>query len=166
MKYSNDPTETNCFYTNEVSPEFLCRLDDSYLAERRLVDIDEQVLAIINRQLDYVRAHPPIAIYRIAAEGSQTRNGGVIQRATSPMAFTLDNGQQVRAAQKGDVAVYADGSTAQIVTDAGQANSNIALVGSYLSNGDDIINTPQYGMLMVMRKGVTMEKDFLPAIAS
>jgi hypothetical protein len=165
MKNPNDSTEVNCFYTNEVSPEYLSTLDDSYLAERPLADIDEHFLAIINRQQDYVKAHPPIAIYRIAAEGSQTRNGGVIQRGTSPMAFTLDNGQQVRAARKGDVAVYADGSTAEIVTAAGQENSDIALVGSYLSNGDEIINTLQGDVLMVMRKGVTQAKDFLPAIA-
>jgi hypothetical protein len=122
-------------------------------------------MAIINRQKADAIAHPPIAIYRVATEGSQTRNGGVIQQATSPMAFTLGNGQQVRAARKGDVVVYADGSTAQIVTGAGQANSNIALVGSYLSNGDEIINTLQDGMLIVMRKGVTLGKDFLPAVA-
>ncbi|MDB6141771.1 MAG: hypothetical protein JWP80_815 [Pseudomonas sp.] len=154
----------NEFYTNEVSPEYLRTLDNSPFTEQQLAGFCEEALAIVNKQRAYVKAHPPIAIYRIATEGSQTRNGGVIQQATSPLTFKLGNGQEVRGAQKGDFVVYTDGSTAQIMTGAGHANSDIALVGSYLSNGDEIINTPQGSMLKVTRKGVTLAKDFLPAI--
>jgi hypothetical protein len=60
--------------------------------------------------------------------------------------------------------VYADGSTAQIVTGAGQENSHMALVGSRLCNGDEIINTLQGGFLLVGRDGVAMAEDFLPSI--
>ena len=70
----------------------------------------------------------------------------------------------MRVAQKGDYAVYADGSTAQIVTGAGQDNSHWALVGSRLSNGDEIIDTPQGLVLLVVREGVPMPDDFLPSI--
>ena len=153
-------------YTNEVSPEFLRRLDDSPFTEQQLAGFNEQALAIVNQQQAYAKAHPPLAIYRVAAEGSQTRNGGVIQQATAPLEFILDNGQQVRAAQKGDYVVYADGSTVQIVTASGEGNSHIALVGSYLSNGDEIINTPQSGYLLIAREGVLMAEDFLPIIES
>jgi hypothetical protein len=151
-------------YTNEVTPEFLRTLDDSLLKKRQLASLDEQVLTRINQQQAYAKAHPPIAIYRIATEGSQTRNGGVIQQATSPMTFMLDDGQEVRAAQKDDYVAYADGSQAQIVTTSGEDNSHVALVGSALSNGDEIINTPQDGALFVRRDGVPMAEDFLPCI--
>lgn len=150
-------------YTNEVSPEFLQSLDKSHFTEQQLADFHEDALAIVNQRQAYINAHPPIAIYRVAAEGSQTRNGGVIQ-ATTPMEFKLDNGQQVRAAQKGDYAVYADGSKAQIVTGTGEGNSHFALVGSRLSNGDEIINTPQGGWVFIAREGALQAEDFLPAI--
>lgn len=111
-----------------------------------------------------MEAHPARAIYRFATEGSQTRDGGVVQQATSPLEFTLESGRKVRAAQKGDYVLYADRRTAQIVTGAGQENSDVALVGSRLCNGDEIINTLQGGCLLVGREGVPMAEDFLPSI--
>lgn len=149
-------------YTNEVNAEFLCRLDNSPFTQQQLAGLDGQTLAIVSQQRTYQKAHPPIAIYRVATEGSQTREGGVIQQGTSPLELTSANGQPVRAAQKGDHVVYADGSTAQIITAAGESNSHVALVGSCLSNGDEIINTCQDVMLLIAREGVPMAEDFLP----
>ena len=80
------------------------------------------------------------------------------------MKFKWDNGQQLRAAQKGDYVVYTDGRTAQIVTTSGESNNHVALIGSRLSNGDEIINTPQAGVLFIAREGVQMAEDFLPSI--
>lgn len=149
-------------YTNEVTPEFLRTLDKPYFTEQQLYAFDDQALTLVSQQRAYKESHPAIAIYRVATEGSQTRNGGVIQHATGPYEFTLDNGQHVRSASKGDVVVYADGSTAHIVTTSGQSNSYVALVGGHLSNGDEIINTLQEGFLFVTREGVPMPEDFLP----
>lgn len=157
-------TSLPLLYTNEVSPEFLRTLDNSPFTEQQLASFNEQALAIVNRQQADVKAHPPMGIYRMATEGSQTRHGGVIQEATTECEITLNNDHQVRVAQKGDYAVYADGSTAQIVTGAGQDNSHWALVGSRLSNGDEIIDTPQGLVLLVVREGVPMPDDFLPSI--
>lgn len=151
-------------YTNEVTADFLRTIDNSPYTEQQLADFSEDALEMVRQREDYAKAHPPIAIYRLATEGSQTRNGGVIQQATTLMEIKLDNGQKVHVAQKGDCAVYTDGSTAQIVTGAGAANSDIALVGSYLSNGDEIINTPQASCLMIVREGVPMADDFLRTI--
>ncbi|AXA56065.1 PAAR domain-containing protein [Pseudomonas thivervalensis] len=151
-------------YTNEISHESLRHLDDLYLEPRQLEGYGEEVAAFMNRQKVFVEAHPPIAIYRVATEGSQTRDGGTIQQVSSSLTFTLDNGWKVRAAQKGDQVVYADGRTARIVTGAGAANSNIALVGSRLSNGDEIINTLQRRFMIIVREGVPMAEDFLPAL--
>ncbi|WP_240963528.1 hypothetical protein [Pseudomonas umsongensis] len=71
----------------------------------------------------------------------------------------------MRGARKGDYVMYVDGSTAQIITGAGQVHNDVALVGSLLSNGDEIINTPQGGYVFIAREGVSMVEDFLPAIA-
>ncbi|MCP1453829.1 hypothetical protein [Pseudomonas kilonensis] len=151
-------------YTNEISHEALRHLDDLYLEPRQLEGYGEEVAAFMSRQKAFVEAHPPIAIYRVATEGSQTRDGGTIQQVSSSLTFTLDNGWKVRAAQKGDEVVYADGSTARIITGAGKNNSNIALVGSRLSNGDEIINTLQRRFMIIVREGVPMAEDFLPGL--
>jgi hypothetical protein len=103
-------------YTNDVSPEFLSRLNNSPFTEEQLARFDDEVID-----------------------------------------------QKVPAAQKSDYVVYADGSTAQIVTGAGQGNSDLALVGSRLCNGDEIINTLQGGYLFIAREGVTIAEDFLPS---
>ena len=152
-------------YTNEVSPEFLRTLDKAPFTEQELAGFNEQALAIVLKNQAYAKAHPPIAIYRVATNGSQTRDGGVVQHTTSPMEFKLDGGQRVRAAQKGDYVVYADGSKAQIVTAAGEEYFHLALVGSHLSNGDEIINTLQGGCLLLAREGVQKAEDFLPSIS-
>lgn len=152
-------------YTNDVSPEYLRSLDIPHFTEQQIAQFDEQGRTAVCEQQAYIDAHPAIAIYLCATEGSQTRMGGVIQRGTVPHEFELENGRSVRIARKGDYVLYADGSTAQIVTGAGQANSDVALVGSLLSNGDEIINTPQSGSVFVMREGVPMAEDFLPSIA-
>lgn len=151
-------------YTNEIPPEFLRTLDNSPFTEQQLADFNEQALAIVSQQPAYAATHPPIAIYRVATEGSQTRNGGVIQHATAPLEFTLANGQQVRAAQKGDYVAYSDGTRVQIATASGEGKCHVALVGSYLSNGDVIINTPQSACSFIAREGVPMAEDFLPDI--
>ena len=151
-------------YTNEASPELLQTYQKLPFTEQQLSTFDEKALAIIERQQAHRKALPPIAIYRIAAQGSQTRNGGVIEQTTSPLKFKLPSGQHIRAARKGDHAVYPDGSTAQIVTTAGAGFEHAALVGSFLSNGDEIINTPQGSGLLLERKGVPLAEDFLPAL--
>ncbi|MGO4313217.1 hypothetical protein AB4Z35_25795 [Pseudomonas sp. KB_15] len=151
-------------YTNEVCAEFLRSLDAPHFSEERLAHFCDEALAVVHQGQAYKEAHPAHAIYRIATEGSQTRDGGVIQQGTAPLEFTLESGHKVRAAHKGDYAVYADGRRAQIVTGAGQENSHVALVGSRLCNGDEIINTLQGGFLIVGREGVPMVEDFLPSI--
>ncbi|WP_050507332.1 PAAR domain-containing protein [Pseudomonas syringae] len=113
---------------------------------------------------EFLSAQPPIAIYRLATQGSQTRNGGVIQQATTKMEITLSGGQIVRVAQVGDEVQYPDGSTAQIVTGSGQETGDMALVGSRLSNGDEIIDTPQGTVYFVHYEGIPMAEDFLPPV--
>jgi hypothetical protein len=151
-------------YTNEVSAEFLIELDMPAFSEQQMSGFGEQALKIINERDAQNKAHPAIAIYRIATEGSQTRNGGVIKATTSGIEFKLADGSWVRAAHKGDCVTYSDGTTAHIETSAGETNSYVALVGSTLSNGDEIINTPQGLTVLIERKGVQKAEDFLAAV--
>ncbi|MEG0858511.1 MAG: hypothetical protein RSD81_05485 [Pseudomonas sp.] len=113
-------------------------------------------------------APPVTAIYRLATQGSRTREGGVIRHATSPMTITLSGDQTVGVAQTGDWVEYPDGSQAQIITGAGEhsrlGEHSVALVGSLLSNGDEIIDTLQDGATIVQRAGESMADDFLAVV--
>lgn len=153
-------------YTNEVTGDFLQSLDKPTFTSEQMAEFHEDAVAVIRRNEAYCLAHPPTGIYRLATEGSQTRNGGIVQKTQSPIACTLENGEEVRAAHRGDRVLYPDGSTAQIITGAGHSNSHVALVGSRLCNGDDIINTPQPHVLFVARQGVPLADDFLPDAGS
>ncbi|WP_223549391.1 hypothetical protein [Pseudomonas sp. A-B-19] len=152
-------------YTNDVSPEYLRSLDNPHFTEQQIAQFHEHAQVVVRQQQAYIDTHPAIAIFRCATEGSHTRNGGVIQQGTGPLEFKLENGRSVRVARKGDYVLYADGSTAQIITGAGLDNNDVALVGSVLSNGDEIINTPQGGYVFIAREGVSMGEDFLPSVA-
>ena len=153
-------------YTNKVTGDFLQSLDKPTFTPEQIAEFHEDAVAVIRKNEAYCLAHPPIGIYRLATEGSQTRNGGIVQETQSTITCTLENGEQVRLAHKGDCVLYSDGSTAQIITGAGRGNSHVALVGSRLCNGDDIINTPQPHGLFVARQGVPLADDFLPAAGS
>ena len=78
-------------FTNEVSPEYLRSLDH------------------------HDPEHPTLAIFRLATEGSRSRNGGVIRKASSPVQIVLPNGDKVRVACAGDLVEYANGSSAAIL---------------------------------------------------
>lgn len=151
-------------YTNEASPDYLRNLDKSHFTDEQIAGFHPDAVEVVRRGQAFKAQHPAIGIYRAAAEGSQTRRGGVVQPTNSGMTFMLDDGREVRAAHKGDYAKYPDGSTAHIVTGAGVSNSDIALVGSRLSNGDEIINTPQSVFLMIARKDDPQPDDFLPPV--
>lgn len=78
-----------------------------------------------------------------ATHGSKTKNGGLVRATIN---------QNIKAqghliAVVGDEAIYEDGTTSKIISGAGEAGSiegyDIALVGSRLENGDEIIESLQ-----------------------
>lgn len=78
-----------------------------------------------------------------ATHGSKTKNGGLVRTTIN---------QNIKAqghliAVVGDEAIYEDGTTSKIISGAGEAGSiegyDIALVGSRLENGDEIIESLQ-----------------------
>ena len=152
-------------YTNEFTPEIHSSLDISPFNAETLSTLSDESLAIIREQDAYIHAHPPVGIFRFAAERSQTRDGGTVKIASSEVLINLKNGVPVQLAQVGDSVIYPDGASAVITTGAGKQHrfgeAEAALVGSRLDNGDEIINTPQDSLLIIQRSGEAMPVDFL-----
>jgi len=158
-------------YTNELSTELLASMDTPRFSAEALTEMSEEALALIEEQAAFCRAHPVIAIYRIAVAGSLTQRGGVADEFNAdPMQgykILRDDEQMASVLTVGCRVTYPDGSTARVVSGAGSQYAidecGIALVGSELDNGDMIISTPQSSGVLVGREGVDMPADFLIA---
>ncbi|MFV3308591.1 PAAR domain-containing protein [Pseudomonas sp. NY15181] len=155
-------TVLHTYYTNEVTEEVLRELRKAPFTEEQLATFDPAVSEELRRNHAEMLSRPVMGIRRIVAEGSQSRLGGKVIKGTSGMTITLDGGVEVAVARKGDPVQYPDGSVSFIATGAGKGHSNIALVGSLLDNGDEIINTSQSACLLVMYEGHVWDSDFLP----
>jgi len=156
-------------YTNELTSEFKASLDCPSFSPEQKFAMADNARQHIEAQEIFFREHPVIAIYRIATEGSLSRQGGVIKKGNSGQFIQLNNGHKAQSARTGDCVVYEDGSTAAIVSGAGKAmhdnhGHSIALVGSRLSNGDEIMSSPQATALIVQREGVPLCDDFLKEV--
>ncbi|MFO6297095.1 PAAR domain-containing protein [Rahnella selenatireducens] len=158
-------------YTNVLTPELKASLNrPSFSPEQKSVMGDDARLHV-EAQEAFLREHPVVAIYRVATEGSQSREGGVIKQGNSGQSIQLNNGHKVQGARTGDSVIYEDGSTAIIISGAGKAmhdnhGHSIALVGSRLSNGDEIISSPQSTALIAQREGVPLCDDFLKEVGN
>lgn len=156
-------------YTNELTPAILAGMDISPFTAEQLAAMTDEARELIEEQKAFCRAHPVTAIYRLAVAGCLTRRGGVGDEFNpnpeEGHKIALDNGQMASVLTEGCAVTYPDGSTARIVSSAGRSYSvedrGIALVGSRLDNGDEIISTPQSSSVLVGREGVAMADDFL-----
>lgn len=152
------------FYNNEISPEHLQELNKPHFSEEQINSFDAAAVDIIRRNQVEQLEKPVIAIRLLASEGSQSKQGGIIKKGTSGLTVTIESGEELAIAQIGDPVEYPDGSIAYIKTGAGKAFSNLALVGSRLDNGDEIINSRQNIGHINILKNSTLESDFLPII--
>lgn len=153
-------------YTNEHTPEILASFDKPAFSNEQLSGMTEESQEFLAKQQADLKQHPVIEIYRIAVEGSLTRDGGILKTATVTAEIEISNGQKLRVAQTLDTVVYPDGAKAAVISGAGDAGHNgtgqsVALVGSCLSNGDEIISTPQGTAILVLRRGIPAAKGFL-----
>lgn len=154
-------TATPLFYDNTVTDEHLRAMNCATNREPALAGADEFVFTTACRPGVPVAPNPVIAIYRPASEGSQSRDGGVILQATSAITCETREGETLRLAQPGDVVTYPNGTCARIITGSGTTQFNLALVGSRLSNGDEIINTRNDRFVFVERADTPLPDDFL-----
>jgi hypothetical protein len=156
-------------YDNELTLELLARLNQSSFAAEELAEMDDEVCALVAKQEASRRQHPIIAIYRPAVAGCLTRNGGTGDEFNPDSGegrkIRLKNGVWASILTEGCTVSYPDGSRARIVSSAGSRNrlngQGVALVGSILDNGDEIISTPQGSSIMIVREGMPMPGDFL-----
>ena len=156
----------NSQYNNELTPEVLATMEQSSFTDEQLAGMDDEGRALVTEHGDFKCHHPVIAIYRLAVEGSLTRDGGILKTATTGIEIEIASGKKLRVSQTQDEVVYPDGSTAKIISGACQAGHfanghSIALVGSRLSNGDEIISTPQKSVIKTIHKGLPVPDDFL-----
>ncbi|WP_039058521.1 PAAR domain-containing protein [Enterobacter sp. Bisph1] len=152
-------------YNNELTPELLAAMEQSPFTTEQLTGMNDETRALIAEKQAYCRQHPVNAIYRIAVDGSLTRESGTVRAAYNGNEIELSDGRKVNVALVGDDVVYPDGRTAKIVTGAGKMSEvngrSVALVNSRLDNGDEIISTLCNGPMIVTRTGETMPEDFL-----
>lgn len=156
-------------YTNALTPDILAGMDISPFTAEQLAAMTDEARDLIEAQKAFCHAHPVTAIYRLAVAGCQTRRGGVGDEFNSNpeegYKVRLSNGVMASVLTEGCAVTYLDGSTARIVSSAGSAQRykkrGVALVGSLLDNGDEIISTPQSAGMIVRREGVAMADDFL-----
>lgn len=159
-------------YNNELTPELLAAMDHSPFTAEEPAEMDEGSRALIVEQEAFCREHPITAIYRLATAGCRTRWGGIGNEHNPEQGegfkIRLENGQWASVLTEGCIITYPDSSTAKIISSAGSEyrleDKGIALVGSLLDNGDEIISTPQDGSVLTGREGVAMPSDFLVAV--
>ncbi|MBC2621989.1 hypothetical protein [Citrobacter cronae] len=152
-------------FTNEATQQMLAEFDKSPFSESDLAAMDVGARQIIEQNAERDRQHPVTAIWRVAVEGSLTARGGVVTAVDSARTMDLGNGKIIKIAVEGDLVAYEDGTSARIVSSAGQKathfDKGLALVGSVLDNGDEIISTPQDTLVLLSRKGMPEAPDFL-----
>jgi hypothetical protein len=149
-------------YTNELTAEMLAAFDQSPFTAEQLAGMNEEARSLIAERNAYNLAHPVTAAYLIATEGSLTCNGGTVYSEYSGQQIQLDDGSLVNVSRVGDEVRYPDGMTAKISTGAGNTpGESLALVGSSLDNGDEIISSPQGRGRRAVRAGETLPANFL-----
>lgn len=142
----------HAYYTNETTEEHLREMNKPRHSEEQIFAMHPLAAEAVREGQNYEQRHPIIGIRRIATEGSRSKLGGVIRKGSLDFQIDLPSGELVNVAIIGDQVEYPDGSSARIITGAGEHFFNAALVGSRLENGDEIIDTPQDGLVFNVRQ--------------
>lgn len=149
-------------YTNELTAEMLAAFDQSPFTAEQLAEMNEETRNLIAERNTYNLAHPVTAAYLIAKEGSLTGNGGKVFSEYNGRQIKLDDGTMLNVSRIGDEVRYPDGMSAKITNGAGNTpGESIALIGSSLDNGDEIISCPQNAGRRVVRAGESLPENFL-----
>ncbi|MCE4072521.1 MULTISPECIES: hypothetical protein [Pseudomonas] len=153
----------SAYYTNETSEELLREMNTPHHTDEQILAMDSLAAEVVRENQDYERRHPIIGIRRIATQGSRSKLGGEIRKGTLDIRIGLPTGKTVNVAVIGDQVEYPDGSSARITTGADENFYYAALVGSRVENGDEIIDTPQDGVVLTIRQGENLD-NFLPEV--
>jgi uncharacterized Zn-binding protein involved in type VI secretion len=138
-----------------ASPTFLYELPIEQLEQMSQEDIDQTIKA---EQLYF--QHRPKTSYYLAVNGAKTKNNGLVKASTTQ--HTIGG---LAIARVGDDVIYVDGTTSKIISGAGTAcivdGLSVALVGSHLENGDEIIDSPNNSVAINIFKGDKAPQGFL-----
>lgn len=98
-----------------------------------------------------------------AFNGAKTKKGGLVRASTDTYKV-----KGISLALVGDEAIYADGSTAKIISGAGSAitvhNRSAALIGSPLENGDEIIDSPITSHVLRLYHDAMIPEEFMTSV--
>ena len=138
-----------------TSPIFLQDLPIEQLEKLSKNDIQK----ISNAEKLYWDNKPHI-IYYVAVHGAKTQNDGLVN-----VSSTNTKIKGLSIARVGDEVIYADGTTSKIISGAGTAcivdGSPVALVGSRLENGDEIIESLNTTIAIRIYKDQPLPQNFL-----
>lgn len=138
-----------------TSPIFLQDLPIEQLEKLSENDIQK----ISNAEKLYWNNKPHV-IYYVAVHGAKTQNDGLVNASSTN---TKIKGLSI--ARVGDEVIYGDGTTSKIICGAGTAcvveGLPVALVGSRLENGDEIIDSPNTSVAIRIYKDQPKPKNFL-----
>lgn len=138
-----------------TSPIFLHELPIEQIKKMSEEDIEQMMKA---EQLYY--NHKPHTIYHLAVNGAKTKNGGLVKASSDVWKI-----KGLSIGRVGDDVIYADGTTSKIISGAGEVciveGASVALVGSRLENGDEIIESPNTAVTIRIFKDQPIPKNFL-----
>lgn len=140
-----------------MNPElFLSKLTQNEILKLSFEEIQERISAeqkFMSKQ--------PHKDYIVATNGSRTKNGGLVRATINKSVKT--EGHLI--AVVGDEVLYEDGTSSKIISGAGEDGKfegfELALVGSCLENGDEIIDSQQSGFVFRIYINKPIPKDFL-----
>ncbi|CAA0190634.1 PAAR domain-containing protein [Acinetobacter baumannii] len=138
-----------------TTPKFL----NEFPIEQLLTLSDEDITQTLEAEQLYYQ-HKPHTIYYVAVHGAKSKNGGLVNASSNSSKI---GGLSI--ARVGDEVLYADGTTSKIISGAGTAcvveGLPVALVGSRLENGDEIIDSPNTTIAIRIYKDQPKPKNFL-----
>ncbi|WP_445115332.1 PAAR domain-containing protein [Acinetobacter sp. WZC-1] len=138
-----------------AKPTFLHELPIEQLQQMSEEDIKQTLKA---EQL-YLE-NKPRTVHDLAVNGARSRESGLVKASVSGL---IIDGLSV--ARVGDDVIYADGTISKIVSGAGSAcivkGKPVALVGSHLENGDEIVDSPNKFFAINIFKGDKAPEGFL-----
>ena len=138
--------------TNSISLQHLSIQQLEKLSENNILQISNAEQLYWNNKLH--------TTYHVAVHGAKSQNGGLVN--VSSNSGKIDG---LSIARVGDEVIYADGTTSKIISGAGTAcaieGSPVALVGSLLENGDEIIESPNTTIAIRIYKDQPKPKNFL-----
>ena len=107
---------------------------------------EEEAQRYLAESAEALARKPIKSTHPLATIGSKTQRGGEVATATTGLEIIVE-GNPLRVARVGDTVRYADGSESVITSGAGIAmchrDQPVAVVGSHLANGDQIVESLQ-----------------------